>query len=67
MLGQILNILGIILLLHAGYSANHFKTLATVMNLQDKVSMPPIDVSWSSALKQPFYYIFSLIFLLFKM
>ena len=45
MLNQILCLLGTVVLIHAGYSANQYKTLVYAQSGQDAAStLPPLDV-----------------------
>lgn len=43
--GRIITLIGMIVLLHTGYSANHYKNLVFSLNLQATASFPTIDVS----------------------
>mmetsp|Transcript_23481 Transcript_23481/g.21352 ORF Transcript_23481/g.21352 Transcript_23481/m.21352 type:complete len:105 (-) Transcript_23481:50-364(-) len=44
MLTTIFSLIGAILIIHAGYSANHFKHLLISMNLHEKSTNIPIDI-----------------------
>lgn len=50
MLNQLLGVAGTVLLLHAGYSANQYKTLLYAQGHESNSSLPPIDVLLECAL-----------------